>query len=147
MLVLEDGSRKRIQFTYTVFRNDNIICRDVLCYPFSSGSTRMKRLQRLARQQRCFPERHGNVGGVPWNLMSQEMRDRVIEFIRTYALVFGLQIPVAPMGRADNARTYLPASESFVTVHHEYWHFCAGACFRHACIYARRECMQQKKAF
>ena len=24
------------------------------------------------------------------------------------------------MGRADNAHTYLPASESFVTVHHEY---------------------------
>ena len=83
MLVLEDGLRKRIQFTYTVFSYDNIICRDVLCYPFSIGSTRMKRLQRLARQQRCYPERHGNVGGVPWNLMSQEMRDRVIEFFRT----------------------------------------------------------------
>ena len=52
--------------------------------------------------------------------MSQEMRERVMKVIRNHALVYRIQMPAAPRGRADNAPTYLPASESFVTVHHEY---------------------------
>lgn len=112
------GPRRRIKFRYVVF--GHTVCRKAFSVIYKVGSTRLKRLQKLAGQKACFPELHGNAGGVTWNVSSPEMRERVAEFIRNYASVNGLPMPAAPRGRANNAPTYLPASESFSSVHIDY---------------------------
>lgn len=113
-----DGLRRRVKFRYSVFGRE--VCREAFSYVFRIGSSRLKRLQKLAAQKRCFPAPHGGFGGVPWNVCTEEMRCRVAEFIRNYASINGLPMPAAPRGRANNAPTYLPASETYVSVYMEY---------------------------
>lgn len=110
--------RERTKFRYLVF--GHTVCRDVFMYMYKIGSSRLKRLQKLAGQKICFPNPHGNIGGMSWNACSAVARNRVVEFVRNYAAVYGLPMPAAPRGRANNAPTYLPASDSFVSVHIEY---------------------------
>ena len=111
------GARKRVKFRYSVFGQ---VCRAAFSYVFRIGSTRLKRLQKLAAQKFCFPAPHGGLGRVPWNICTTEMRSRVVEFIRNYSSINGLPMPSAPRGRANNAPTYLPASETYSSVYAEY---------------------------
>ena len=112
------GARKRVKFRYSVFGQE--VCRAAFSYVFRIGSTRLKKLQRLAAQKFCFPAPHGGLGRVPWNIFTTEMRSRVVEFIRNYSSIYGLPMPSAPRGRAKNASTYFPASETYSSVYAEY---------------------------
>ena len=88
------GARKRVQFRYSVFGQE--VCRAAFSYVFRIGSTRLKRLQKLAAQKFCFPAPHGGLGRVLWNICTTEMRSRVVEFIRNYSSINGLPVPSAP---------------------------------------------------
>lgn len=48
-----------------------------------------------------------------------------MEFIKNYALVFGLPMPAASRGRANTAPTYLPADQNHKIVHQKYHEACS----------------------
>ena len=89
-------------------------------YSNIQGGKHLRRLQKHASLGLCFSEPHGNVGRKPWNTVSESDRERVVQFLKNYAAVFGLPMPAAPRGRGHTAPTYLPASNTYSSVHAEY---------------------------
>lgn len=110
--------RKRVKFDYKLFGHG--ACRSAILYAFKIGPTHLKRLQKLAGQNLCSPNPHANLGGQAWNMCAADDRKRVSQFITNYATVNGLPMPAAPRGRAHSAPTYLPASDTYVSVHADY---------------------------
>ena len=113
-----DSGRSRASFKYTVQGWE--VCRSVFLYVYGIGRTRLSRLQKLISNGVCFPEAHGNVGKTPWNVLTDLQCERASEFVKNYASVNGLPMPAAPRGRGQSAPTYLPASNTYVSVHAEY---------------------------
>ena len=50
------------------------------------------------------------MGHTPWNVYTEETRQRAVEFLKNFASINGLPMPAAPRGRAQTAPTYLPSS-------------------------------------
>ena len=112
------ATRTRTTFNYTV--QGSAVCRTVFCAVYGIGSTRLKRLQQSVKSGVCVPAAHGNKGRVPWNQLSGSLIDRVEQFVKNYAMVYGLPMPAAPRGRAQVAPTYLPSSCTYQSVWAEY---------------------------
>ena len=111
--------RSRSSFVYFILGVE--VCRAMFLFVYCLAWTRLARLKNLAAVDVCFPEPHGNKGKAPWNQLTADQRSRASEFIKkNYASVHGLPMPAAPRGRALTAPTYLPASNTFVSVHTEY---------------------------
>ena len=110
--------RTRQAFMYHV--HGHKVCITVFKLMFDIGGKHLRRLQKHASLGLCFSEPHGNVGRKPWNTVSESDRERVVQFLKNYAAVFGLPMPAAPRGRGHTAPTYLPASNTYSSVHAEY---------------------------
>ena len=111
-------SRSRAYFGYRFVGKP--VCRTAFMKLHGIGGTRLKRLQGFAAGHSCNPDVHGNVGRTPWNAFPEEVRQKAIEFVQNYAKVNGLPMPAAPRGRGEEAPTYLPASETYRSVHQAY---------------------------
>ena len=62
-----------------------------------------------------------NILSVPWSVCNQQTKADLVEFIKKYATYNGLPVPRVPRGKANTAPTYLPASETFLSVHAAYF--------------------------
>ena len=110
--------RTRQSFMYHV--HGHKVCITVFKLMFDIGGKHLRRLQKHASLGLCFSEPHENVGRKPWNTVSESDRERVVQFLKNYAAVFGLPMPAAPRGRGHTAPTFLPASNTYSSVHAEY---------------------------
>ena len=88
------------------------VCITVFKLMFDIGGKHLRRLQKHASLGWCFSEPHGNVGRKAWNTVSESDRERVVQFLKNYAAVFGLPMLADPRGRGHTAPTYLPASNT-----------------------------------
>ena len=102
------AARTRTTFDYTI--KGQSVCKKVFCRVYRVGATRLRRIQKLVRSGVCVPAPHGNVGHTPWNVYTEETRQRAVEFLKNFASINGLPMPAAPRGRAQTAPTYLPSS-------------------------------------
>lgn len=110
--------RERVKFRYNLF--GQTVCREMFMYAYIVGRTHLRRLQHLASKTLCSTSAHGRTGGQAWNTCSAETKSRVSEFIKNYSSVHGLPMPAAPRGRANDAPIFLPASDTYVSMHADY---------------------------
>ena len=80
----------------------------------------LKHLQTPPKSGVCIPIAHGNKGTVPWNIYSPEMLDMAVQFIKNYAVIYGLSTPAAPPSRVKVVPTYLPTSFAYQSIRMEY---------------------------
>ena len=84
-------------------------------------SIRLKRIQKLAEGGAVYPDSHGLAGWqTAQNLYLSDVKQTVLEFIRSHAAVYDLPMPGASCGRAEVAPVYLPASNTFISIHADY---------------------------
>ena len=117
------ADRQRTKFTYAI--DYRTVCRENFLFAHALGDRVLrKNIQEYMKQNGCVPRLHGNVGRLPVSTIPFEATQQAVRFIHNFALVHGLTQPAAPRGRADTAPTYLPASESFRSVHAKYVEAC-----------------------
>ena len=87
-----------------------------------------------------YPNSHDSWAGwqVAQNLYLSDVKQTVLEFIRSHATVYDLPMPGASRGRAEVAPVYLPSSNTFISIHADYikvqglewrlaWNYCYSA--------------------
>ena len=84
------------------------------------GSIRLKRIQKLAEGGAVYPDSHGLAGKQHKNVYLSDVKQTVLEFIRSHATVYDLPMPGASRGRAEVVPVYLPASNTFISIHTDY---------------------------
>ena len=68
-----------------------------------------------------YPDSHGRAGWqAAQHLSLSDVKQTVLEFIRSHATVYDLPMPGASRGRAEVAPVYLPASNTFISIHTDY---------------------------
>ena len=89
---------------------------------YNVGSIRLKRIQKLAEGGAVYPDSHGHQIGwqAAQHLYLSDVKQTVLEFIRSHATVYDLPMPGASRGRAEGAPVYLPASNTFISIHADY---------------------------
>ena len=85
---------------------------------YKAGSIRLKRIQKFAEDGAVYPDSHGRAGWrAAQNLYLSDVKQTVLEFIRSHATVCDLPMPGAFRGRAEVTPVYLPASNTFISIH------------------------------
>ena len=67
-----------------------------------------------------YPDSHGLAGKqhtICTYMYLMHVKQTVLEFIRSHANVYDLPMPGASHGRAEVAPVYLPASNTFISIH------------------------------
>ena len=85
----------------------------------------LKNLQDHLKESGAIPRDHGNCGFLPPNAFSYNRVECLVKFVAIYATVYGLLQPAACRGRGGTAPIYLPASQTYTTVHQLYLQACA----------------------
>ena len=113
------GQRKRTSFEYRV--HGEPVSRTALSFVYNLGSISLKRIQKLPEGGAMYPDSHGLAGWqAAQNLYLSDAKQTVLEFIRSHATVYDLPMPGASRGRPEGAPVYLPASNTFISIHADY---------------------------
>ena len=87
---------------------------------YKVGSIRLKRIQKCSEDGAVYPDSHGLAGERHNILYLSDVKQTVLEFIRSHTTVYDLTMLGAFRGRAEVARVYFPASNTFISIHADY---------------------------
>ena len=112
--------RLRVMYAF----NHRIVCQQAFCFIHDIKDFTLRALKKHISEAGPCPREHGSKGRKAHNAYPFDIVQNAVEFIKNYANVFGLPQPAAPHGRANQAPTYLPASQNHKLVHGKYQNAC-----------------------
>ena len=100
-----------------------LVCQNTFCYIHEIGNFTLRALRKHVSENGPVPQQHGSKGRKAYNSYPFDIVSKAVEFIKNYALVFGLPQPAASRGRAP---TYtIPADKNYTIVHQKYREACS----------------------
>ena len=110
--------KQRLRVMYAF--DHRIVCQHAFCFIHDIGDFTLRSLKKHISEAGPCPREHGSKGRKPHNAYPFDVIQNAVEFVKNYAHVFGLPQPAAPRGRANQAPTYLPASQNHKIIHAKY---------------------------
>ena len=94
---------------------------------YDVGKKHMENLIAHLEREGPVPRVHGNTGGRPHNTLPYSDVKNVVVFIDNFATEFGIPHPAPLHGRTDAPPVFLPAAETYKSVHAKYVESCIHA--------------------
>ena len=116
------GKRKRMRFAYSY--EGKKVCRRVFRYIFDIGHRTLKSIIKHINENGRVPRTHGNKGKKPKHALVYDDIRYCVDFLNSFAEIYGLPMPAAPRGREEEAPVYLPASMTKQEIHKKYIEAC-----------------------
>eukprot|EP00117_Sycon_ciliatum_P024476 scpid33038/ scgid20531/ len=121
--VFESGEkRKRERFTYKF--QGLTVCVGAFRHVYALSSKRLKRYRSHLEKNGLVPLVHGNTGKRPHNVLEFAVVKYCVEYITRHAEVFGIPHPAPLRGRDDTPPIFLPASQTYKSVHADFCDCC-----------------------
>ena len=112
------SSKKRPRTNY--FFKGQQVCRDTFQLLHGVGRERLSNLRKHLRENGLVARRHGNTSRLPHNVLSQDVLQRTVTFIKNFASEQGIALP----GRVPQFKNFdvqlLPSSESKALIWRRY---------------------------
>ena len=91
---------------------------------YALSSKRLKRYRSHLEKNGLVPLVHGNTGKRPHNVLEFVVVKYCVEYITRHAEVFGIPHPAPLRGRDDTPPIFLPASQTYKSVHADFCDCC-----------------------
>eukprot|EP00117_Sycon_ciliatum_P016132 scpid69560/ scgid15699/ len=112
--------RKRVREAFSYAFQSQRVCVGAFRYIYDVGRDKLKRISQHVYKNGAVPRRNGNSGRRPANAFKFEEVKYAVTFINAHSNKHGIPHPAPLHGRAGVPPVFLPASQTYKSVHKDY---------------------------